>query len=340
MNLSPMDGVMAKLLSSDWHLDGNPSNSYRWDVFKELQAAAWEHDVDEIYLLGDIIDRKDRHSAAFVNQFIHALLATCTALGPRLKKFRIMRGNHDKPLQGPAFWEFINPLHDIIQYISEPTPDGDVLLLPFSPNPMEEWQGLNYADYKAIFIHATVTGAISESGIELEGTKLPLLPRSVKIYSGDVHTPQSVRNITYVGSPHPIKFGDTYDCRMLVLDDDYNIAHEIQLTPPRKVVGAISSIDDLKRLRVMPGDTLRLVYNLPPDQLDEWGKLETEIAAWAKTSNVALESTEIVVETNKAGDSVNVELLPEESLREFATAEGIDTDLLDVGLALLAESLA
>lgn len=323
------------LLTSDWHLDENPDNAYRWDTFEEVAAVVRECNIEHVYNLGDFSDRKERFTAAFVNRVVETLKEAA-----ELVPWTIMRGNHDTPLRGPAFWEILNDMRPKVRYISSPTPDSDVLFLPFSPDPMKEWEGLDYKQFKCIFLHATVTGAIAESGIALEGTKLPLLPRSIKLYSGDVHTPQTVRNLTYVGSPHPIKFGDTYKCRFLVIDDEYEIVEEIELTPPRKIVGGIASLDDLKKLRVKPGDSVRIVYTMPSEQLAHWGSMEASIKEWADKSHITIEGTEVVVDTQKAGEFVNVEMTPEETLRAFAEEEEIEALTLDIGLDLLREARA
>lgn len=321
-----------KLLTADIHLDDNPQNEYRWKVFQRLKDAALKYGVTSIYILGDAVDRKDRHSAVFVNRLVAELKELA-----RIAPVRISRGNHDTPLRGPAFWEFLYLLTDVF-YITDPTPDGDVLILPFTPNPMEDWRGLNFRDYKALFLHVTVTGAISENGRELEGQKLPLLPRSVHVYSGDIHTPQTVKNLTYVGAPHPVKYGDSYPCRFLVLNDDYEIAHEVILESDRKLVIEVNSLEELAQVYVREGDRARIRFNLSYHEVDKWGEIEASMTAWAKENQVQIVNTEVIVDTPRTAGEVDLELTPEQVLYDFAEMEDIPTELLEVGISFLQEA--
>jgi hypothetical protein len=137
------------------------------------------------------------------------------------------------------------------------------LLLPYTANPKETWHGIRLSSYAALFMHATVTGAVVENGVVMENSKFPILPRSCKVYSGDVHVPQTVANITYVGAPYPIKFGDKYPCRMLLLDEHYNIKLQIPLQSLRKIMLDISSVG-LRHLQIRHGDQVKIRFSAPP----------------------------------------------------------------------------
>lgn len=328
------------LLTSDTHLDDNPANEYRWAFFAELhkiiqQYAGTPTQIEAVFHLGDFVDRKDRHSAAFVNRVIGELQNLVEWV-----PVYIMRGNHDTPLRGPAYWEFLSSTVEGLQYIIKPTPVGDLLLLPFSPDPMEEWKGLKFSQYKALFLHATVTGAMSENGHELTGGPMPLLPRSCKVYSGDIHTPQQVKNLTYVGAPHPTKFGDDYPCRMLVLDDKYDIYQEVLLTPPQKHMIEVNSLEDLVMHEIAEGDQLRIRFNLAFDEFDNWGATQTRIAEWAAQYGVEIASLEVVVDTPRVVGEADLESSPETILRNFALEESIPEDLLNLGLSLVEAAKA
>jgi len=313
---------MTYLLTADFHLDDNPENEYRWAIFDRIREVLSDDAVSHVFVLGDAVDRKDRHSAAFVNR----LLAELEGL-----PITILRGNHDTTLRPPCYWEFL------ASYVSEPTRHNtDLLLLPFTPTPTEDWRNLKLGNYRAVFMHATVSGARIERGIVLDNPGFPDLPRHVKFFSGDIHHPQQVRNVTYVGAPHPVKFGDDYATRMLLVDEDgFDVVREIRLDPPRKLMLDINSLGALAKVHAKPGDQVRLRLNLGPSA--ELGGIEAEIAAWAKTRGVTVAGTEIIVNTRLAGASVDTEQSPETILRQFAKREGLNDELLAVGLKLLKE---
>ena len=319
------------LLTADIHLDDNQNNEYRWAVFDRIQTTALKYKVSQIYILGDFVDRRDRHSAAFVNKLIDKL-------GNIVLPVTILRGNHDSPLRGPAFWEFLNQLSGQVEYITVPTVrHSNLLLLPFTTDPKEDWKHYRLSQYAAIFMHATIQGAVTENGEILDGMKLPILPRTVKLYSGDIHTPQQVKNLTYVGAPHPTKFGDNYKCRMLVLDDDYEIAHEVILSTPKKLIISISSVEELTSIKAKLGDQVRIRFNLANKQIDNWGAMQATIEKWAKSTGVTIASTEVIVDTLQTKESTDLDQDPENILRIFCQEEEIADSLLDVGIELLKE---
>ena len=112
------------LLLSDTHLDDQPDNEYRWDCFEHVHAAIDRRAVTAVYHLGDFVDRKDRFASAFVNR----LLAEIENVGARVP-FTILKGNHDDPLRGPAFFEFVNGMVSGVRFITKPPPDGTTVPL-------------------------------------------------------------------------------------------------------------------------------------------------------------------------------------------------------------------
>jgi hypothetical protein len=325
---------MNKLLVTDTHLDENPDNEYRWDFFRHVRILVHDNNVSHIYHLGDLVDRKDRFPAFFVNRLIDEIEQTA-----RVASFTILKGNHDTPLNGPAFFQFLNGRVMNVRYITEPTPDGDVLLLPFAADPMTAWMGLKYGDFRAAFLHVTITGAITETGYEIEhGTKLPILPRSLRIYSGDVHVPQQCRNITYVGCPHPIKFGDDFPCRMLLLDENYEIKKQFDLTPPRKRVIRVSSLEELRAAETCEGDSARIEFFLTARDVENYSFIEREIQTWASQRGVTVAGHEFKISEMSSGADLDLDVAPETLLRQFAEAENVPENLLAVGMELLKET--
>jgi hypothetical protein len=319
------------LLCTDLHLDDQKANEYRWRVFDELDRVCSTRQVSCVYCLGDMTDKRDRFSADMLNRLVRRWQAV-----PCRK--RILRGNHDTTITGPAFWEFLSEIEGI-EYVTRPTSYGygDLLLLPFSSNPRVEWEGIAWRGYKSAFLHATRSGTIAENGFALSGQDLPQIPRSIKVYSGDVHTQQEVDNWTYVGASHPVKFGDRYPCRFLLLDEHtYEITEEVPVETIRKRVVEIRTLDDLRLAETRPGDQVKFRAVLPPGEAD-WGALEAAVEAFARERGVEVASIEGSHDLPAQSGQPSAELEPEELLRAFAQEEEVTDELLDVGIELLSE---
>lgn len=323
------------LLTTDWHLDDQPHNEYRWRIFEHIRSALDRYVISHVYALGDIWDRKDRFASPFVNR----LIVEIEALGS-IVPLTILRGNHDTPLNGPAFFQFVNGMVEGVRYVTEPTADGRIILLPFTPAPLDDWGKIRFADFACAMMHVTVTGAMSENGFALTGSKVPTFPKGMRLYSGDVHQPQTIErlNLTYVGCPHPIKFGDDFPCRMLVLDEaTFDIVAEVPVEALRKRVVEVNSIEQLRSVVAARGDQARVRYNLSADEVDRLGEIEAALAEWSDLSGVDIASTEFVVEHGRGSAEVDIDVAPETILRQFAEGEALTEDLVDVGLKLLRE---
>jgi hypothetical protein len=320
------------LLVTDLHLDDNSDNEYRWQIWEHILGAVIQHRIENVFILGDWVDRKDKFSARFINRLFDQVYMICGRA-----RLVVLRGNHDTTMTPPNYFDFVagaTGAMEGFEYISQPHPIRDLLLLPFTPHPRTDWIDLKLAEFKAVFMHATVTGAVVENGTVMENANFPILPRDVKFYSGDVHVPQKVRNITYVGAPHPIKFGDDFPCRMLMLNNDYDIVLEIPLSPPRKIMADIRDVADLATLTARHGDQIKIRFNCPPSAIERWGETEQQIIAWATEHGVMVAGTEVIVGA-RVPDGLDLEQTPEAILRGFAEREGLSEELLRTGLVLL-----
>jgi hypothetical protein len=319
------------LLTADWHLDDQPANEYRWRVFDRVRDILINHtNISDIFVLGDMVDRRDRHSAAFVNRLLHEIKEL-----PRTARMTILRGNHDSTLRRPAYFEFLS------SYVSEPRRAAgldDLLLLPFTAQPQEDWKWVNWGEYQCLFMHACVTGTVTENGTILENRFFPTLPPHVRIFSGDAHVPQTVGNVVFVGSPHPVDFGDNYPTRMLVVNpQNYAIAREISIAAPQKLMLDLASVADLKKVKVAQGDQVKLRLKTDPRGIEELVRTETEITRWAKQHGVTVAGIENTIST-RFDPGVDINQDPEYILREFAKREGLSAEVLRVGLELLKET--
>jgi len=343
---------MSILVTSDWHLTDNPKDDYRWNIFNA--CARWieaqKISTPQIYMLGDLTDRKDRHSAALVNR-VEDEFARLLALGASIS---VLKGNHDQPLNGPPFWsilDYIRPGSDPSSGINFYTSKHGnqttgLLLLPYSDNPEADWDNIDWKKYKAAFIHQTVTGAVGNNGVGLENPKMIKMPKHLRVYSGDIHTTQTVDNIFYIGAPHPINFGDSYPPQMVELTDDFKVSRVITLNTIQKLMLRISDLDELDAVKTSPRDQARVVFTIPISALDQWAAIQDHIVAWARTAEVELFSVEAQIENDALGEATNIanpnlphmsESTPAHVLRLFAESEAIDERMLQTGEELLKE---
>ena len=343
---------MTILVSSDWHLTDHPKDEYRWRIFDTIAQWIEPHKIStpQIYMLGDLTDRKDRHSAALVNR-IEDEFTRLVDLGASIS---ILKGNHDQPLNGPPFWsilDYIRPGNDPASGINFYTTkhgnlNNGLLLLPYSDNPEAEWDNIDWSKYKTAFIHQTVTGAVGNNGIVLENPKMIKMPEHLRVYSGDIHTTQTVGNIFYIGAPHPIAFGDSYPPQMVELTDDFKLLRVIPLNTIQKLMLRISQTSQLDtQVKVNPNDQVRIVFTLPIAEIDSWGKIQDEIVSWANNMKVDLFSVEAQIEGDAPVDIQNPdvpdmsETTPAHVLRLFAESEAIDARMLQTGEELLKEAI-
>jgi len=330
------------IITSDWHLTDGQSDQYRWEVFSALRNELDADPCARLFILGDIADRKDRHSSILVNRLVAELVALLDR--PLAPAITMLIGNHDTPLDGPPFWLFLNSIG--VEVVAAPTLLGDALFLPHASDPAEEWKKALRLKYGAIFMHQTVTGAVGENGTALRNDKMPKLP-NVPIYSGDLHVPQTVGPVTYIGAPHPIKFGDSYPCRMLRLTDKFVIRREIPLAPIRKLMLDVTSLAELREVACRSGDQARVRISLDAQEAANWPDVQNEVNMWAYENRVSLASVEIAVKaaTTKATSEpaapgeVTPFLRPQELLRLFIQEEDIRGHMQTIGKNLLKEAM-
>jgi len=333
------------LLFSDPHIVDAPTEEYRWEFLeKSLPSLAKQYGVDKIWCLGDLTDRRDRHSGTLVNRLVKVVRTLPVPL-------KILMGNHDGALgyKEGHYWEFLTEI-DGVEYFTEPTFvfEMNLLALPFSPTPLESWKNYSLNQYKCVLMHQTVAGALIEGNrkiSEQDGHKLPVLPRGVPIYSGDVHRPQQVGPITYVGTPYPVRFGEDWPGRVLIVDSsNYSKYEEIILSSIRRTILDLNpaNLEKLKTGGWKSGDQLRVRFSLNSQNLANWPEDEARIrdlvAATGATllSVEALLSEEITTESKTLASSTNLEELdPKDTLRLFAKEESISQELLDTGISIL-----
>lgn len=303
-------------------------------------------EAQTLMILGDITDAKDRHSSALVNQVVDSI----GALARRIPEVVLLAGNHDWLMRNEVFFRFLNHIPNV-RFITNPTEDElderRVVFLPYSKNPHADWKQLDLhtSPPDLIFMHQTFAGAIASNGEEMEGESMPPLPMSSRVYSGDIHVPQTLGikdgpQVTYVGSPYHVHFGDDFKPRIMMLDRRCREQWYSDLKTPKRVSLKLASLRDLERLDVEAGDQIKLRFNLAPEDRHRWQAIKREALAAMHERGVLVEGIQLVAGSpaeriKGVRDQALRNLFPVDVIEEFARQEELPGDALEIGLNLL-----
>lgn len=325
------------LITSDLHLTAQPKDAYRWKLFPWLQDECVSGQVKSLVILGDITDAKDYHPSELVLK----LFAEIKALATLVKNVYILLGNHDYLREGsPTFaaLEAIPGVHFITSR-HETFGDTSVLWLPHTRTPSRDWADVDASHFNYVFMHQTVSGSIASNGQKMEGEALPDFAGWGKIYSGDIHVPQKIGAVEYVGSPYHVHFGDRFKPRCIYLTR--RGAEDVAFESTQRWVLRCSSLQELRRLirTTEEGDQIRVAYTLPAAEKHQWASIRQEVSLIAKQAGVELHGTSLQIDTQRQRVRINNAaargLTSAEIVSQFVEAEGWGPDALDIGLDLL-----
>lgn len=334
---------------SDLHLSSAPSSEYRWTLFKQLEALQRKHKIATLVILGDLTDAKDGHNAALVNRIVASLHAL------PFEDVVILCGNHDWLKEGEEFFRFLNYFPNI-QFITAPTVVPIVgakwhsamcLFLPYSKTPAADWKALDGSlwDVDYLFMHQTIKGSVASNGQVMEGEDLldlsTVLSTRTKVYSGDIHVPQTVGLIEYVGSPYHVHFGDKFKPRAILVHSKGD-AEDINLPNVQRLTVKVSSVAELHRIELRRGDHVKLRMELPEADKHAWLRIKREAVAVLKEAGVEVYGVELLVKKARRrvvlgehGAVTQRARSLEDHIAAFVVAESLGGDALEVGLGIV-----
>lgn len=331
--------LLPALLISDLHLTANPRHEYRWGLFKWLVDECVSERVRTLLVLGDLTDAKDYHPAELTNRVVDSL-TMLTKLGIEIV---ILQGNHDYLRAGHAYFQFLNHLPGL-KFITRMTDsmldDGpSAIFMPHSKNPSKEWAGLDFSHFNYMFMHQTVSGSVASNGQLMDGDELPPL-NAGKVYSGDIHVPQVLGDVEYVGSPYHVHFGDRFKPRA-VLIDKRNKAHDLHFETISRVTLKIKSLRELKAVDwLKPRDQVRLKIELPAAERHDWRRIRRDAQELLQRAEVDVDGIELTAPKITAPmtplqRTASVALTDDEVIERFVLTEDLGGDALDAGLRVL-----
>lgn len=286
---------------SDLHLTDGQADGYKWKFFPWLEKQVVKHKVSRVDILGDLTDKKDKHDADLLNKTVDALVS----LSKKCDVILLM-GNHDYLDTASPFFGFLKHIPNI-NFITKPTViDGSELFLPHAKNPVEEWEWeILSQDLKRIHtinMHQTIVGSKVPNGFSLEkGMSKDFFKRyKGVVYSGDIHMPQDIGGVEYIGSPYPVYFGDDFDARCLLID---TLGEEIDLEYPclKKWSLKIKDPIDLEGVDFSEGDQVKITIELHPTYFPDWPSLKKEIKDYCDKEGMQLFGLEMIPEKPNTG---------------------------------------
>ena len=335
------------LLTTDLHLTDKPQDAYRFELFRWLDAQVEENDVSALFILGDLTDLKDRHPSTLVNRVVDEIRGLASVVD-----VNILIGNHDYVDPSNPFFAFMDHTKNVRVFLSpavvEMSDNGNILLLlPHTRNPMEEWAEFNFdkIDLDYIFMHQTVDGARASSGIKLEGMSLSIFKdHPARIFSGDIHVPQKLGRVVYVGSPYHIHFGDSFRPRVMLLNPDSGATDDLHFPCLQKHTLSIRSPEELLRLgdRVSSGDQVKIRLRLTRAEFVEWARLKEEVIVACEERGFQLFGIELEErvraklrdgDENKSLPSLSAS--PKDTFYQFCAREDVDDYVKEIGRGVM-----
>lgn len=340
------------LVTADLHLNDNSRDRYRHDFLKEhLPKYIRQYKPRYLFILGDLTDEKDRHCSELVN----AIVGYLHMYSKMVEEVVILRGNHDCLDPTQPFFGFVSLLPKVT-WITNPRvmelPElGSCLWLPHTRNYKKDWAGVSFTQFELnpnsgwIFCHNAFEGAVSESGRRLNGIPTSIFPERAKVLSGDIHVPQSVGPVTYVGAPYTITFGDTYNPRIRLLKREGNklrMDTQMCLHMTQKRTIEIKDITKLDRHieEFAEGDLLKLKVHLKAEEYPKWREIKAKLRDWTDENGGLLCEAQPIkqsrsIKLNRKTVSTRTD---RELLETYVKRKGIAASVLKTGLRLLEQS--
>lgn len=276
------------LITADLHLTDRKNDEYRWEIFDCLVDTINKRKIKYLFILGDLTDKKDAHQASLVHRIVRSFAKL--ALTP-VEKIYVLKGNHDYTEQTEPFFGFLTYLPKVV-FISDvmglEIGGSNCLFLPHTPTPKEDWKDLKMNDHDYIFCHQCFAGARAVNGHELDGAKIKT---KRVVFAGDIHEPQKVGRVRYVGSPYPITFVDDFEPRMLYLKDE-KIKSIKRKTISKKTI-RIDSAEAYNTVKGNKGDQIKIVVTLPKSEFSIWDNLKEKIKEHCIKNGIDLKALEL-----------------------------------------------
>lgn len=299
------------IVLSDLHLTSNKADEYRWEWLDKFKDYLVEHkDKTPLHLIicGDLTEKKDAHPEVLVTRLTNNI----RELSSMFEEIVILSGNHDGVVSDKPFFSFLS-LIPKVKFITSPTVDGSIVYLPHTRTPIEDWKDVPLDKARYIFMHQTVSTAIAANNYRLT-SQLPYdyfsaFPSIREVFSGDVHKPQELGIVTYIGAPYHVYFGDSYEGRYLLLKNfsGNRFYQKLSVSIPtiNKWKLNIGSIKELNSFAICKNDQVSIEYTIEITEQHDWVNIRDYIRKYINNKGAVLCSLVLVV--NKHDRSLDSE---------------------------------
>jgi hypothetical protein len=322
---------MTWLLTADLHLTDRPKDSYRFGLFRWLRRQQQDHTTTATFILGDITDRKDNHSSALVNKIVEELLS----LKPPIY---ILRGNHDCIDPTNPYFGFLSYIEGV-HFVTEPTllREYDLAMIPHQRDESSFAQTCASLPASHYMLHQTFDGAIAETGGRLTGfSTSPIdLKQPLRVWAGDIHRPQTVNCVAYVGSPFQVRFGDDFTPRVLLVRN--TIERDLFFPCLKKWSLTMTDPNDLHSYAMQRGDQVKITMRLTREEVVGWAAQRRAVLAICKSLGVDVFGLDMEV-IGGAGRRVKVKVInPADVFNAFCVTENVASNVKQVGQEILKD---
>lgn len=338
---------MTILVTGDFHFSDSQRDFYRHEFQKWLRDTVRKHHVDLVIVLGDLTEAKDEHGAWLVNRVVdhvHRLLRECDVL--------IIRGNHDYVDPSTPFYAFLRRLPGVA-WVNMPTDAKDLpiaafkgmgrtLLLPHTSDHDKDWKGLRIHDCQWVFTHNTFQDVYIGHGQHLSGIPLGTVSGGPRVFSGDIHIPQQLGPVCYVGAPYLIDFGDDYSPRVILINDKKE-AISLPCPGPQKRLLEVADlkVDLAKAKGINPGDILKVRIKIDLADHAKWPQLKQKVKDWGAECGYVIHTVQPVrTEQRRALGAKRLERARKSDvalLEAYATQRGVPDKTIKTGRILLRQ---
>lgn len=332
------------IVTGDLHLTSNPRDAYRWGLIPWLLGQAKDTKAKTLAILGDLTDAKDYHPAKLVNDLVTAFQIL---RGGFFEEIVVLEGNHDYLKGGEVFFQFLNEFPGVSfhTHVQEDTNSPCAALwLPYSKTPgkyQDVEQTPDFSRFDYVFMHQTADGAVASNGQVLEGElrrRFPTQPQE-KLYSGDIHVPQIIGDVEYVGSPYHVHFGDKFKPRV-VLIEEVGVETDLHFKTIQRVTAKVNSVAELEGYDLKAGDQVKVRLDLSPSERHDWDRLKREVMDFCKRREIYVQGIELLTPKTRRRLLSNARTVapthsPEDIVSHFVRQEDLGGEMLDVGLEIL-----
>lgn len=336
---------MKIILTADIHLSEKGEDQYRFDFLEHLV----EVPVDAVLILGDFTDSKDFHSAKLVNLALQHLKDLCDSG----KDVYLLQGNHCYRDPQYPYWEFLNELqlsqHGTIRYISSHERlmlgGKTIACFPHCETLVEDLENHEKADMAVM--HLTVGGSIASNGFKLDGLSASWLSECFSettwAFAGDIHVPQKVGPVEYVGSPYHVKFGDNYDPRYIIFDLKAETYTSVPYTAsPKKSVLRVESLKELDKAlkNLRENDRAKVEMFLPRSEFSMWESMKKDIQERFREKKVELHGCELKIERpeeKKEAKKESVTKVNPDVFQQYCKNEKLGKQTISIGKDILKQ---